>query len=226
MNTSERKRALRSALRQERRQWTGFERASAEDMICDAIRHRPEIMHARWIGAYLAFDGEVDLSGLWGGGHPIIDAPDDEYERSLLPNALNQVTSHPAQLPLRSKLIFPRHRRDEPLSFVRPLRWVGDKALLLPEGPTISLTDINVLLIPGVAFSSAHGSRLGLGGGHYDRTLALRVNLSWSVKAFGVGFCFQQRPQLPLEPWDAPLDGVFTERGLLEPINPYAEPTE
>ena len=81
-----------------------------------------------------------------------------------------------------------------------------------------------MLLIPGVAFSPTQGGRLGLGGGHYDRTLALRVNKSWSVKAFGVGFCFQQQSQLPLDPWDAKLDGIFTELGLLEPHESYTKP--
>jgi len=177
----------------------------AEEKICAAICQSPHIQRARWIGAYLAFDGEVNLSLLWGGGRLMIDDPEGPFPENTIE------TSHP----LRSKLVFPRHQPGRPLSFVRPIRWVGEGALPLPEGPIVPLTEIEVLLIPGVAFCSSQGGRLGLGGGHYDRTLALRVNKTWSVKAFGVGFSFQQRSQLPLEPWDAQLDGLFTENGLL-----------
>jgi 5-formyltetrahydrofolate cyclo-ligase len=213
MSNYDLKRELRHALRQKRRDWSGVDRAIAEEKICAAICETSHIQHAEWIGVYLAFDGEVDLSRLWGGGRPIFNH-DLESSRSSLIQTTSMIEQESI---LYSKLVFPRHQSKSPLSFVRPHRWVGQGALPLPEGPEVPLEDIDVLLIPGVAFSPTQGARLGLGGGHYDRTLALGVNKSWSVKAFGVGFCFQQHPQLPLDTWDAKLDGVFTELGLLEP---------
>ena len=202
MSISDLKRELRQALRHQRRTWGGAERTLAEDRICSLILQHSAVKHARWIGSYLAFDGEVNLTSLWGEQRPVLQAVDPQET---------------TELTLRSKLVFPRHQSKQPLSFVRPHRWIGRGALPLPEGPEVPLEEIDVLLIPGVAFSPTQGGRLGLGGGHYDRTLKLRLNKSWSVKAFGVGFSFQLRPQLPLEPWDAQLDGIFTELGLLEP---------
>ncbi|MFM5908131.1 MAG: 5-formyltetrahydrofolate cyclo-ligase [Novosphingobium sp.] len=63
----------------------------------------------------------------------------------------------------------------------------------------------DVLFCPLVGFSSA-GARLGMGGGHYDRWLArhrpmLAIGLAWDC---------QLVEDLPLEPHDAPLDGVIT----------------
>lgn len=70
-----------------------------------------------------------------------------------------------------------------------------------------------LLLVPLLAFD-AKGFRLGFGGGYYDRTLdALRRG--GGVVAVGLAFAAQQSPALPSDPWDQPLDIVFTEEGLL-----------
>ncbi|CCG40048.1 5-formyltetrahydrofolate cyclo-ligase [Magnetospirillum molischianum] len=70
-----------------------------------------------------------------------------------------------------------------------------------------------LVLVPLLAFD-AKGFRLGFGGGYYDRTLdALRRG--GGVVAAGLAFAAQQSPALPSEPWDQPLDMVFTEEGLL-----------
>lgn len=64
-----------------------------------------------------------------------------------------------------------------------------------------------LILTPLLGFDRAM-NRLGQGGGHYDRAFAanpeaLRVGLAWSV---------QECPALPVEPWDIPLDAVWTEK--------------
>ena len=72
-----------------------------------------------------------------------------------------------------------------------------------------------LVLVPLLAFDR-RGTRLGQGGGHYDRALAaltasesqegyrpLKVGIAWSV---------QEMADLPREPWDIPLDIVITER--------------
>lgn len=69
----------------------------------------------------------------------------------------------------------------------------------------------DAIIVPLVAFDRA-GRRLGQGGGFYDRTLAaypdaLRVGLAWSV---------QEVDEVPVEPWDAVLDAVVTEREWIE----------
>ena len=73
-----------------------------------------------------------------------------------------------------------------------------------PLGPDV------LVLVPGLAFDRT-GGRLGRGGGHYDRALARRRG----ARSFGTGFAFQVVEELPLEPWDARVDALLTEEGIL-----------
>jgi 5-formyltetrahydrofolate cyclo-ligase len=67
--------------------------------------------------------------------------------------------------------------------------------------------------VPLVAFHR-NGHRLGNGGGYYDRTLARLRSLR---KVFAVGFAYagQETQDLPLEPTDARLDAIVTEREVI-----------
>jgi 5-formyltetrahydrofolate cyclo-ligase len=64
----------------------------------------------------------------------------------------------------------------------------------------------DLILLPLIGFDRAM-NRLGQGAGHYDRALAewpdaLRIGVAWSV---------QEILAIPVDPWDVPMDGVFTE---------------
>ncbi|MEQ8736197.1 MAG: 5-formyltetrahydrofolate cyclo-ligase [Rhodospirillaceae bacterium] len=72
----------------------------------------------------------------------------------------------------------------------------------------------SVVLVPVVAFDSA-GFRLGFGGGYYDRTLSY-LRQSNNIVAYGVAFDEQQVEAIPVEPFDAQLDGVFTPTRFIE----------
>lgn len=67
-----------------------------------------------------------------------------------------------------------------------------------------------VLFIPLVAFDRA-GRRLGYGGGYYDRTLATLPG----ARAIGVAFAAQELDEVPTADYDARLDAVVTEQGVL-----------
>ncbi len=71
----------------------------------------------------------------------------------------------------------------------------------------------DVLIVPMLAFNR-EGHRLGYGGGFYDRTLA---GLRATGQVFAVGFAYgaQEVRDLPIEPTDAPLDAIVTEREVL-----------
>lgn len=66
----------------------------------------------------------------------------------------------------------------------------------------------DVILVPGVAFD-IRGTRLGFGGGYYDRLLALPM--ADAAYVIGLAYAFQVLPQLPAAPWDKPMDAVVTE---------------
>ncbi len=86
-------------------------------------------------------------------------------------------------------------------------------------GADASLCHPDAFLAPLVAFDTAL-MRLGQGGGYYDRAFAryenaLRIGLAWSV---------QQIDHVPADPWDVPLHAVMTERSIITPSAPVAEP--
>jgi len=72
-----------------------------------------------------------------------------------------------------------------------------------PECPEVCPTEIDLAVIPGVAFT-LDGRRLGRGKGYYDRLLPL-------LKCRKIGLCFECQivPDLPCDPWDIKMDEVI-----------------
>lgn len=77
-----------------------------------------------------------------------------------------------------------------------------------PQCRTMRVVELDILLVPGLAFDAA-GGRLGRGKGFYDRLLEPATGTVW-----GVGFVEQLGPPVPLEPHDRRMHGVFTAQGL------------
>lgn len=73
------------------------------------------------------------------------------------------------------------------------------------QGDWVSLSTLDCLLVPGLAFTAC-GRRLGRGGGYYDRTLAA---LSPHAVALGVCFSLQIVTSLPAEPHDQSVHDVL-----------------
>lgn len=77
----------------------------------------------------------------------------------------------------------------------------------LEEAPR---AELNVILMPLLGFDKL-GTRLGYGGGYYDRTLAL---LTKRPRLIGFAFALQELEHIPREAHDVPLDAIVTERGV------------
>jgi len=77
-----------------------------------------------------------------------------------------------------------------------------------PVGSPVAPEEIDLIIVPGLAFDRAC-RRLGQGGGHYDRYLP-----RCRAVTVGLAFEWQMVDSLPLEPHDAPLDFVATESAL------------
>ena len=199
------KKVLRRFFRDRRQNFTGRERQQSELAIINEISAILEKITSGWIAVYYPFDGEVNLSSLWGGEYPLIQTE----KNHLQTHSDNDYSS------LINRLVFPVHESGKALQFVRPTSWkIGKSGLAQAQGPNVNLDELGVIFVPSVAFCKKTGKRLGLGGGHYDRTLILREENSWTLPTFGVGFSFQQHSPLPSEPWDIPLDGLISELGL------------
>jgi 5-formyltetrahydrofolate cyclo-ligase len=68
----------------------------------------------------------------------------------------------------------------------------------------------DVILIPLLGFDK-YGTRLGYGGGYYDRTLAA---LAKRPRLIGFAFALQEVDNIPREAHDVPLDAIVTEQGV------------
>ena len=68
----------------------------------------------------------------------------------------------------------------------------------------------DVVIMPLLAFD-ARGTRLGYGGGYYDRTLA---SMKKKPRLIGLAFAAQEIDRIPREAHDVPLDAIVTEAGV------------
>jgi 5-formyltetrahydrofolate cyclo-ligase len=81
--------------------------------------------------------------------------------------------------------------------------------------PEVPVEDIDVMLVPGLAYDAA-GRRLGLGGGYYDaacRELRARRPAALIV---GLGYDFQVVDACPAGDDDVPVDVVVTDERVLD----------
>jgi 5-formyltetrahydrofolate cyclo-ligase len=70
----------------------------------------------------------------------------------------------------------------------------------------VSAEEIDLLLVPGVAFTRK-GERVGYGGGYYDRYL-----VNYKEKALSLVFDFQIVSHIPVEPFDKTVQKIITEK--------------
>lgn len=82
------------------------------------------------------------------------------------------------------------------------------------NGRPVALDEIDLIVVPGLAFDTA-GRRVGRGGGFYDRFLSQPLVRSCRAKVCGVCFDSQIIDAAPVEPHDARVDVVATDRRLI-----------
>src|SRR5262249_30085566 len=109
-------------------------------------------------------------------------------------NELETAPIHDALAARGAAIAYPRVVKEAPLEFhrARDRAELAPSALKLPQpaadaATRIPVADIEVFVIPGLAFGAA-GERLGWGGGHYDRTLAVAAPTALRI---GYGYDFQ-----------------------------------
>ena len=96
----------------------------------------------------------------------------------------------------------------------------GQLGIEEPDGPRLgigAIGDADAVLVPALAVA-ADGYRLGRGGGHYDRTLALRTHLRGDRPDELIGVIYDEEfgPPVPHDGLDRPVTAVVTPaRGLV-----------
>ena len=76
----------------------------------------------------------------------------------------------------------------------------------------VSLSDIQVYFIPGVAFDVV-GNRIGYGSGYYDRALSF---IGRKALKLGLAYDFQIMETIPSQKHDVAMDRIITESRVIE----------
>jgi 5-formyltetrahydrofolate cyclo-ligase len=184
--------ALRRELRAVRRRIGGSERRAAGLAIARRLLALPIYRRAQHIAAYWPADGEIDPL-------PALALAHAAGKCCYLPVLHPARAGHLGFAPWRPKARLLRNR----FGIAEP---VG------PRQARIEPRALDLVLVPLVGFDMA-GSRLGMGGGFYDRSFAFALRpATRRPRLVGVAFDCQRVGSLPARPWDVPLDGVVTPR--------------
>lgn len=180
---AEEKTAVRTRVRAVRRALSAEERASASEAIARRAFALPELDEVRAVLVYGASLEEAD------------------------PAPLECVLRERGVLIAYPRVVGPRalalHWIDDPGDLVSGAFGLREPA---PEAPQAALAELDLVIVPGVAFD-AWCNRLGYGGGFYDTLLA---DLPHTLPTVGLAFEEQIVDRVPCEPFDRPLDIVVT----------------
>jgi 5-formyltetrahydrofolate cyclo-ligase len=181
------KRELRRSMGVQRKALSGAERAWRSQQAAVRLLALPELIGAATVAGFWALPEEIDPA-------PALSAFRDRGGQVALP---------------RMSSGFPRlrfHRLGEPRE-LRP----GPHGILEPDpsSPEVALGEIDLYLVPGLAFDG-RGGRLGHGGGYYDE-LAGMARRAGPAPLIGLAFDFQLVDCCPADERDAALDVVVTD---------------
>jgi 5-formyltetrahydrofolate cyclo-ligase len=186
---------LRHRCRHIREAMSADEVSAGSRAVCDHLSRWPIFVRANTVLGFIAFRNEVDLSPLvkrW------------PQKRWLAPRVVEDAELAPGQKPhLVLHLYLPGHLTRHRFGMLEPL----------PTLPKIDPSEVDVILVPGVAFD-LKGGRLGYGGGFYDRLLPL------ASRAVCIGVAFEQQvlAEIPMEPWDCRVGWLVTPAGITQTV--------
>ena len=184
------KSTLRTELRQKRAALPDQARRGLDKAINHHLLGFVESVNADLIAAYMAFDGEPDLS-------PALATLRDQGKVIALP----VISVEPG----RATIHFRQWTEDCEL---RKNRY----GILEPSGTDeLHLPDVDLTLVPLVGWS-ASGARLGMGASFYDRLFQPFARFERPLR-IGVGYGVQEVDDIPLEPWDIRMHGILSENG-------------
>ena len=180
---------LRRHLRACRNQLSDSDQKRASRKVLRQLNRLLAFRKARRIATYLATDGELDPGDLRGTPGKAWYLPKlDAIRRNRL-----------LFLPWQGRLRQNRYGIAEPtvLHLQRPPR------------------HLDIILVPLVGFDRL-GTRLGMGGGYYDRTLSYRKRTGcWKrPHLIGIAHACQQVDHISRATWDIGLDLIVTDRNI------------
>ncbi len=178
---------LRRALRQRRRDLPAARRIAAADALATRLLALPFTPDRGYVAGYWAMDGEIALH-VW-----------------------------QLRLPRDCAYCLPMLGDDDLLRFApwRPGDALVTNRFGIPEpdvapSSALAAADMALIVMPLVGFDE-HGTRLGMGGGWYDRSFAFRHEAPAPPWLVGVGFDLQRVDALDAQAWDVRPDAICTE---------------
>jgi len=192
LESEDAKSALRTAIRSVRDARTERRRDEAAHALAEVVLTIPEVRDARRVGLYAARPAEP-------GTAPLLDALDELGKTILLPVLGAGLQRDWAPYAGAHDLL---QRAPG-----RPPEPSGD-----PVGPS-ALEDVDVVIAPALAVDTS-GTRLGQGGGWYDRALTfVRPDVKIVAVVFPEEIYDAQERPLPREEHDRPVHGYATPHG-------------
>ncbi len=155
--------------------------------IAQRLIQLPHFANAHTIAAFIPLRGELDPN-------PIVEAARASNKKVTLPRVHEE-----------SELSFHYYNAGDPL---HPSACGVHEPL--PESPEATPEEIDLVLVPGLAFDE-RGYRIGHGRGFYDRFLP-RVPRATKI---GVAYDFQLVAEVPRARWDQPVDYVVTDKRVI-----------
>lgn len=188
----ESRQTLRQRLRHARQQLTTPQQVSAAQCLLDQAVQADLLIGCTSVALYWAQDGEID------------------------PIRIAQTAWH-KNIPVYLPVIDPLHT-----GVMRFHQWLPDSTMAtnrfgIPEPQNtaeIAAHSLHTVMLPLVGFD-AHGNRLGMGGGFYDRAFAFTLSAN-TIRLIGLAHACQKVAELPCENWDIPLHGVLTDQGFYQ----------
>ena len=106
-----------------------------------------EWINASSVGVTLSTDIEIDTN-------PIIEMALSQNKKVYVPKVISKSNMDFIEYNEETKLFVNKMGISEPV-----------------DGPKVDINDVDLLIVPGMAFDVANNNRLGYGGGYYDRVL-------------------------------------------------------
>ncbi|WP_171257406.1 5-formyltetrahydrofolate cyclo-ligase [Acinetobacter towneri] len=185
---------LRKQLRQQRRAVTPNQQQQAQQAVLQRLIRLPKFQYAKKVGVYLDAFGEIHTQR-------IIEYCFVQGKQVYLPMICN----------MNQQLVWVEISRHQYINKRFSHHPLGMKEPMASRGKHVSHLDL--LIMPLLACDK-YGTRIGMGGGYYDRTLASAPQRPYRL---GIAHDFQLiHANLPRKNWDQPLDALLTPECFLQ----------
>lgn len=190
LSTREQKSELRKELREMRKSISKGDYETWSANIRDTLIHQPEFKKARTVNCYVSMNSRKEVDT-----HALIKRMFELGKEVAVPvtNFDDGTLSH--------FIIDSFYDLEEN-------KW----GVMEPQdGEAISVSDFDLVIVPMVG-ADEEGNRIGYGKGFYDRFLQ-------RVDCPKIGLTFEQNivEELPVEPFDIPMDKIITENRIIQP---------